>query len=167
MSWQRHNGCFHYRQLHWFEWEYYSHIDSHTQEHMPIDDCALLPLQCSWKQQMHELMSPDFTITNLTLPHMNYILWGWQTNPPQTLPCVPVLFNYAENWIYVVVVMLSRWLLTGGIWANLREQGDFLLLLWFALIQDYTKTPPYSTTTFSTTTASISWLISIQFSLKT
>ncbi len=124
-------------------------------------------VQCSWKQQMHELMSPDFTITNLTLPHMNYIQWGWKTNPPQTLPCVPVLFNYAENWIYVVIVVLSRWLLTGGIWANLREQGDFLLLLWFALIQDYTKTPPYSTTTFSTTTASISWLISIQFSLKT
>lgn len=123
-----------------------SHIDSHTQEHMPIVDCVLLPLQCSWKQQMRELMNPDFSSTNLTLPHMNYILGAWKMNPPPpNSPMCPSSVQLCrENWIYVVVVMLSRWLLTGGIWANLREQGDFLLLLWFPLIQDYTKTSPYS-----------------------
>lgn len=80
-----------------------------------------------------------------SLPQINYILWVWKNKSPQNSPMCPSSVQLCrENWIYVVAVMLSRWLLTGGIWANLREQGDFLLLLWFPLIQDYTKTPRYS-----------------------
>ncbi len=146
----------------------FSHIDSHTQEHMPMVDCVLLPLQCSWKQQMHELMNPDFTSTNLTLPHMNYILWAWKTNPPQTLPCVPVLFNYAERTEY----MLSLWCCPGGCWQVAYEliwetKGTFCSYCGSPWSRITPKHHHIQTTTFSTTTASISWLISIQFSSKT
>lgn len=120
----------------------FSHIDSHTQEHMPIVDCVLLPLQCSWKQQMHEPRLYHYKADSTT--HELHSMSMKNESPPNSPMCPSSVQLCRENWIYVVVVMLSRWLLTGGIWANLREQGDFLLLLWFPLIQDYTKTPPHS-----------------------
>lgn len=140
-----------------------SHIDSHTQEHMHIVDCALLPLQCSWKQQMHELMSPDFTITNLTLPLMNYILWGWKTNPPPNSPMCPSSVQLCRELNICCrcdVVQVAYEL----IWEN---KGTFCSYCGSPWSRITPKHHHIQTTTFSTTTASISWLISIQFSLKT
>lgn len=143
----------------------FSHIDSHTLEHMPM--LTVFYFLCSAVEN-NRCMNPDFIITKLTLPHMNYILWAWKTNPPQTLPCVPVLFNYAERTEY----MLSLWCCPGGCWQVAYEliwenKGTFCSYCGSPWSRITPKHHHIQTTTFSTTTASISWLISIQFSLKT
>lgn len=81
-----------------------------------------------------------------TLPLQIWLYHSWTTFY-EGEKLIPPKLSHVSQFCSIMQrteYMLSLWCCPGGIWANLREQGDFLLILWFALIQDYTKTPPYS-----------------------
>lgn len=99
-----------------------------------------------------------------TVPHMNYIQWAGKWVPPNS---VPVLFNYAERTKY----MLLLWCCPGGCWQVAykliwENKGTFCSYCG-SLDPGLHRNTTIFKLPHSTTTASISWLISIQFSLKT